>query len=61
MEFITSRAKAYIDWCRSPVLPEEKFGADDLDNNGRRKLYAALIAEFLGLFIFQVPVATLGP
>ena len=55
MEFITSRARAYIDWCRSPVLPEEKFGADDVNDNGLRKLYAAIIAEFLGLFIFQVP------
>jgi hypothetical protein len=24
MDFITSRCRAYIDWCRTPILPAEK-------------------------------------
>ena len=36
-----------------PALLPAQFGGD-VDNSERRKLVAALLAEFLGLFIFQL-------
>lgn len=54
MNFACQACKRNIDSCRSPALAEEQFGGEDLDHTERRKLIAALCAEFLGLLIFQL-------
>eukprot|EP00887_Chlorella_sp_A99_P005504 scaffold1.g5504.t1 len=54
MEWVKSKAQAFVDYCRHPALPYDKFNPSGDVDSPNKKLYAALAAEFLGLMFFQL-------
>ncbi|PSC73881.1 glycerol transport activity [Micractinium conductrix] len=54
MAVVVDKWNDFIDWCRSPALPYEKFGECGDVESSNKKLYAALAAEFMGMLLFAL-------
>ncbi|KAL4439446.1 hypothetical protein ABPG77_008775 [Micractinium sp. CCAP 211/92] len=54
MAVLVEKWQNFIEWCRSPCLPYQKFGEGGDVESSNKKLYAALAAEFLGMLLFAL-------
>ncbi|KAL4855858.1 putative aquaporin TIP3-2 [Chlorella vulgaris] len=54
MEVVTGKWRAFVDVCRTPAVPYQKFGEQGDVEPTNRRLYAALAAEFVGMLLFAL-------